>query len=115
MDFLLNYWYIIVAGLALAAVAVIYAVDFYKKSSDEQIAKVREWLLYAVMEAEKMFGSKTGVLKLRYVYDMFVKSFPWVAKMLSFEAFSDLVDKALEKMEEKLKNNDALAEYVASK
>lgn len=114
MDFILNYWYIIVAALALAAVAVIYAVDFSQKSKDEQLAKLREWLLYAVMEAEKRFGSQTGKLKLRYCYDMFVGKFPWLAKLISFATFSDMVDDALVEMRELLDKNDAIAEYVVS-
>lgn len=113
MEFIINYWYIILAALAVITAGVVFAVRFAKQPSDEQLAKVRKWLLFAVCEAEKLFGSNTGQIKLRYVYDLFVSKFPWMAKIVSFEFFSRLVDDALEEMRELLDQNDAVAEYVA--
>ena len=55
--------------------------------TNEQLKKVKEWLLWAVAEAEKELGSGTGQLKLRYVYDMFIVKFPSLAKIISFETF----------------------------
>lgn len=72
-----------------------------------QIAKVKEWLLYAVTMAESEFGGGTGTIKLRYVYDLFVGKFPWLAKMISFEMFSGLVDEALVDMKKMLQTNEA--------
>ena len=112
MDFIINYWYIIVAVLAVIAAGVVFAVRFLRLPSEKQLAKVREWLLYAVTEAERIFGSQTGKLKLRYVYDMFVGKFAWIAKLISFEMFSDLVDEALKEMRSLLETNEAIAEYV---
>lgn len=112
MDFIINDWYIIVAALALITVGVVLAVKWLKQPNSKQVAKVKEWLLYAVTAAEKEFGSGTGQLKLRSVYDLFVGRFPWLAKIVSFETFSAWVDEALDKMEEWLKD-EAIAEYVA--
>ena len=52
--------------------------------SDKQLSKVREWLLYAVTKAEKELGGGTGQIKLRYVYDMFVARFTWLARVTGF-------------------------------
>lgn len=112
MEFIMEYWYIILAALAVIAVGVVLAVRFFKQPSSEQLAKVREWLLFAVTEAEAMFGSNSGQIKLRYVYDLFVSKFPWLAKLVSFEFFSKLVDDALDEMRELLDTNDAIAEFV---
>lgn len=112
MDFILDYWYIIIAAIALVAVAVIYAVKFCKLPSDAQRTKIREWLLYAVTEAEKQLGGGTGQLKLRLVYDMFLSKFGYIARLISFETFSELVDEALVEMRDLLDKNDAVAEYV---
>lgn len=114
MEFIMEYWYIILAALIMAVVAVTLAVRFFKQPSGEQIAKVKEWLVFAVIAAEREFGSGTGKLKLRSVYDLFVSRFPWVAKVITFDTFADWVDKALEKAEEWL-NEDGIAEYVANK
>lgn len=112
MEFIFENWFVIVGMVALAAVAGYVAVNFFRMPSGDQLAKVREWLLYAVTEAEKAFGSQTGKLKLRYVYDMFLGKFGWIARLISFETFSDLVDDALVEMRGLLDTNDAIAEYV---
>lgn len=115
MDFIIEHWYIIIAALVIFA-AVGYAVYYFiKKPKPEQLNKVREWLLWAVTEAEKTLGAKTGKLKLRQVYDMFVVRFPWLAKIISFECFSEMVDDALVEMRKLLDTNEAVASYVVSK
>lgn len=112
MEFLAQNWFIIV-GVAAVAAAGTYAVyTFVKMPSDKQLNKVREWLLYAVTKAEKELGGGTGQIKLRYVYDMFVARFAWMAKILSFEAFSLMVDEALEKMKAMLESNKAVQSLV---
>ena len=104
MDFFINYWYIIMAVAALPAVAVLFVCA--------QLDKVREWLLWAVTEAEKNLGGGTGKLKLRQVYDLFVTRFPWLAKTVSFELFSSLVDDALDEMRDMLDKNEAVKAFV---
>ena len=73
---------------------------------------VIEWLKYAVTEAEKLLGEKTGQLKLRQVYDWFVEKFPVVAAFLPFRVFSSWVDVALETMRKWLEDNQSVANYV---
>ena len=112
MEFFIDNWVLIVAGVAVVALAVLFVIRFCKQPGSEQIAKVREWLLWAVTEAEKDLGGGTGRLKLRQVYDLFVVRFPWLAKVISFERFSGLVDDALEDMREMLKSNADVKNYV---
>lgn len=100
---------LILAGLAAAGLGV---ACFLRLPSGEQLAKVREWLLWAVTAAEKELGDGTGKLKLRQVYDLFVVRFPWLAKAVSFDLFSDLVDDALDEMREMLQNNQAVKALV---
>jgi len=88
---------------------------FVKLPRGEQIKKVQEWLLWAVTEAEKQFGGGTGQIKLRYVYDLFVVRFPVIAKIISFDTFSDMVDAALEKMRKLLETNQQVEMYVEGK
>lgn len=76
--------------------------------------KVREWLLYAVTKAEKELGAGTGKLKLRYVYDMFVARFEWLAKVITFDMFSMMVDEALEQMRTMLDSNEAVQKLIAN-
>lgn len=112
MEFIVNNWYIILAVAAILGVAVVAVIRYFKLPSEAQLAKVREWLLWAVTEAEKELGGGTGKLKLRQVYDLFVTRFPWLAKVVPFELFSDMVDDALEEMREMLKTNQAVKALV---
>ena len=112
MDFVIEYWYIFVAGLAVLAVAGIFVYRYFKLPSAEQLGKVREWLLWAVTEAEKELGGGTGKLKLRQVYDLFLVRFHWLAKIVPIELFSDMVDDALVEMREMLENNKAVKNHV---
>ena len=105
-------WPLVVASVAVIVVAIISLLNFIQKPSDDQIQSVREWLLFACVQAEKQLGSGTGKLKLRYVYDMFLEKFPYIAKFLTFDTFSQYVDEALEKMKELLNTNERIKEYV---
>lgn len=112
MNYIIDNWFIIFA-LTLVTIFVLYlVVKFLNMPSSKQLNKVREWLLLAVTNAEKELGSGTGKLKLRYVYDMFLGKFPWIAKAITFEQFSYLVDDALDEMRELLATNKAVAQIV---
>ena len=112
MDFIVENWYILVGLLAIIAAVVVYIVRFFKQPTEKQLESIKEWLLWATTEAEKRFGSGTGKLKLRYVYDLFAETFPWLAKIISFETFSELVDSALGDMNNLLASNNAVQLYV---
>lgn len=113
MKFLIDNWYIIVAALAVLAAGGIAAYRYFNLPSEEQLEKVRQWLLKAVTEAEKELGGGTGQLKLRTVYDAFLTKFPWLAPVISFSRFSQLVDEALEEMRKMLAQNRAVQAYVS--
>lgn len=115
MEFIIDNWYIFVAAICGIVVAATLVMKFFNLPTASQLAKVKEWLLWAVTEAEKDLGGGTGALKLRQVYDLFVTRFPWLAKVISFALFSKLVDEALEKMREMLKTNTAVKALVEGK
>lgn len=75
-------------------------------------SKVREWMLYAVTEAERELGGGTGQLKLRKVYDMFLAKFPKLSIFISFDTFSRWVDIALDKMREMIEKNAAMQNLI---
>lgn len=112
MEFILNYWYIILATLVVAAVVAAKVYRFVGLPTEDQIANVREWLLYAVVQAEIELGSGTGQLKLRAVYDMFIQRFPAVSKLVPFSIFSDLVDDALVEMKNMIAQNEDAAAII---
>lgn len=112
MDFLLNNWFLIIVLIALAGVTGYAIYVFVKMPTDKQLSKLKEWLLYAVAEAEKELGSGTGQLKLRYVYDMFILRFDKLVDLISFEAFSLMVDEVLDNFQNILESNESIQHYV---
>ena len=74
--------------------------------------QIKNWLLWAVLEAEKNFGNGTGVLKLRYVYDLFICRFSLLSRLISFEYFSSLVDMSLCEMKTILLHNNKIKNYI---
>ena len=103
MKYIVENWFVIVGLIAVCAAGGYAVYVFVKMPSDKQLNKVREWLL----------GGGTGQIKLRYVYDMFVARFAWLARVISFEAFSMMVDEALERMKKMLENNKAMQTLVS--
>lgn len=112
MKILIENWYLIIAAAAVLAVAGYGIYVFVKRPTTSQIQSIKEWLLYAVTEAEKALGSGTGQLKLRYVYNMFIEKFPYLSEIITFDMFSGLVDEALDKMRHLMETNNAVKEYV---
>lgn len=100
IGFLNQYWVEIVLWAIVLWFIAYVSYLIYNKRMD----KVKEWLFYAVLEAEKFFGSGTGKVKLRYVYDKFVHRYPVFKNFISFEKFSSMVDVALKEVEEFIKS-----------
>lgn len=96
----------LVIGAIILVIIIAYLVINQKKN-------ILEWLLKAVVEAEKELGSGTGQLKLRTVYDWFIEAFPVVSAFVPFSVFSAWVDVALDTMEELLKKNKQVKAYVS--
>ena len=103
MAFLSENWYVIVVVLIL-----LFGI-YYTITNKE---KVKIWLEWAVTTVEKELGTKTGQLKLRKVYDMFIERFPIFSKLVPFSTFSIWVDEALEFLRNQLANNEAIKAFV---
>ena len=106
MDFLKAYLPMILIAVIIFSLAAIYLADTMHKPKEEQIEELKKWLRWLVWEAEEYFGSKTGQLKLAYVYNLAVKQFPWIAYIMTYEEFDEkYVKEALKWLEEQLSKN----------
>ena len=112
---LINNLDVIIGIICLLIVGGFAVYKFILLGKDKQIIKVKEWLLYAVVQAEQALGNGTGKVKLRFVYDMFVSKFKVISLLVSFDEFSDMVDEALDIMRDMLNNNQAVKQYVENK
>ena len=82
---------------------------FVKKSREEKIQVVKNWLLYAVAMAERELGSGTGRIKLGQVYEQFLLVFPQLQRVISFDMFAKLVDDVLIQFQELVEENVTIA------
>ena len=96
---------IVTVILVIFAIAVTIATIMMKGG-------IKEWLKWAVTEAESYLGGGTGQLKLRYVYDLAVQQFPIIKYIIPFSVFSAWVDEALVWMRQQIDANAKIAEYV---
>lgn len=103
---------LIIGTIILIALVGLTIKEFIELGKEKQLEKVREWLLYACIMAEKKLGGGTGQVKLRYVYDLFVEKFSFLKLLVTFEQFSGMVDEALVKMREMLEKNPNVAMLV---
>lgn len=103
---------LVIGIIGLVAVVGLCIYDFVKLGKEKQLKMAKEWLLLAVIEAEKQLGEGTGAVKLRLVYDMFTNKFKFLSILLSFEQFSEMVDEVLHKMRLMLASNEQLKSYV---
>lgn len=87
---------IIAIILILSGISAIGILTFFKKTRDQQVAIMKEWLKFSVVKVEKSMKSEPGQLKLRYVYAAAGAKFPLLMNFISFEQFSEYVDEALD-------------------
>lgn len=102
--FLNDYWWILFIAV-FVTIGIILLVTGHKK-------KVQEWLKFIVVEIERQLGNGTGELKLRTAYDAFITRFPKMSTIISFNAFSKMVDSALETVNYWMVKNVNVAQYM---
>ena len=114
MNFLIENWYLLVGAFALINFGIWLIYGFLKLPTDKQTEKIKQWLIWACIEAEKALQSGTGQAKLRRVYNAFiaVRAFSWLAKIISFDTFSAYVSEALVEAKKMIINSESLAVYV---
>lgn len=98
--------------LMFASAFVCAVYYFYHLPTEDKKQALIEWLKWAVLQAEKEYGGKTGQLKLREVWNMALQTFPWLLRYISFEEFSKMVDCALEWLDNQLDGNKAIVDLV---
>ena len=114
MNWLVGNWYLFVVIFAVVGVFGLLFTAFLRQPTEKQKEKIKEWLIWACIEAERGLQSGTGQLKLREVWNLFcaVPAFGWVARIISFDTFSGWVTESLSTVKRMLVENPRLASYV---
>lgn len=104
---------LIVVILAVVLAVFYFVFTFIRKSREEKITAVKEWLLFCVTKMENIYGSGTGQIKLRAAWDFALQRFPFLAMLVTFDEFSKWIDEALEQMKDMLKN-EKIESFITS-
>ncbi|HEX3023007.1 MAG TPA: hypothetical protein VHP81_11520 [Lachnospiraceae bacterium] len=102
-DVFMFYTILIIIGCLLVGLVTLHFINF------------KEWLVWACTEAEKQLGAGTGELKLKFAYNLAIKTFPVLAKLIPYQLFSILIKKALEKMKSMIESNEKIANILSTK
>lgn len=107
MELLIQYW-----DLALVVVCALVGVGYmaYKYTTLPTGKKkdlIREGLLELVIQAEQMYGSKTGKTKFEYVYNILANRFKWL-KHIPMSVVEQMINEALDEMREMLEKKEVL-------
>ena len=60
MQFLIDNWSSLLVCILSIALIILSVLNFIRLPKNKQLEKVKQWLLIAVTEAEKVLGSGTG-------------------------------------------------------
>ena len=114
LTFIATYWFELLIGCVLLGALGTSIYKFSKLPIDKKYSRIRAWLLYVVIQAEKDWGSGTGPIKLSQVYGMFVARYPFLKTFISLETFDKLVDSALIEMRELLEKEEVIAAVIGT-
>ena len=112
MEMFVNNWCFLVVIISFVTLTILYVKKFSNLPTGQQKEQIKQWMLWAVSEAEKKYKTGTGTIKLRYVYDLFVKAFPTMAPLISFATFACWVDEVLEQMRHLMETNKCVQDYI---
>lgn len=112
LNFIINYWFLIVLFVAIAALFGGFISNFLQKSTEEKLQSVKEWAIYACAIAQAHLGSGTGQLKMRETYDMFIIRFPDLAKIISYETYKFTAELALAEFKKMLETNPNVKDLI---
>lgn len=93
--------------IVIAVIALIAAlVSKWIKSTPEKRRDLINNILYALaVEAERLYGSKTGQAKKMQVIAWFYERYKWLGLFLPESVLSEWIDEAVAKLNEWMKSN----------
>lgn len=104
----------IILGIAIVA-AIVAVVIYMIKASPEQRREMINKILFALaIEAERLYGSKTGQAKKAQVIAWFYERYGWLSSFVTEEQLGEWIDTVVEYMTEWLASNPAGAKNILS-
>lgn len=95
----------IILTLALAVAIIMVVVSLIKASPEKRREMINKILFALALEAERLYGSKTGQAKKAQVIAWFYERYSWLSKFVTEEQLSKWIDAVVETMTEWLASN----------
>ena len=106
-------WIIIITALGAAIIAVV--VSLIKASPEKRVEMINKILFALALEAERLYGSKTGQAKKAQVIAWFYERYNWLSKFVTEEQLGEWIDAVVEVMTDWLASNPVAAENILEK
>lgn len=101
--------WVILALVGIAA-AVVFVVTLIQASPARRREILNSVLMSLAVEAERLYGAKTGQLKKQQVVAWLYARYKWLTWFVTEEMLSRLIDEVVEKMNAWMKSNPVGAE-----
>lgn len=105
----------IILTLAIAAAIIAKVVSLIKASPEKRVEMINKILFALALEAERLYGSKTGQAKKAQVIAWFYERYSWLSKFVTEEQLGKWIDAVVEAMTDWLASNPVAAENILEK
>jgi hypothetical protein len=96
----------VIVGVLIVAVMVTVAVVYFVNLTPEKRAHIINEVLFSLaIEAERLYGEKTGQVKKKQVIAWFYERYKWLALLLKKEELEIWIDEVVDDMNDWLKSN----------
>jgi hypothetical protein len=96
----------------IAAIAVAYVIVLEHRATSTYVAAFKKYLMKAVVEAEIIYGGKTGKLKYATVIADVLQKFPKIQLLLDATEIDEAIEEALCEMRTLIANDEAVADFI---
>ena len=103
---------LVILGVAAVAAAIAVAVKVIKASPEQRREMINKILFALALEAERLYGSKTGQAKKAQVIAWFYERYSWLSKFVAEEQLGEWIDTVVEYMTEWLASNPVGASNI---
>ena len=95
----------VILGVAAVAAAIAVVITVIKASPEQRREMINKILFALALEAERLYGSKTGQAKKAQVIAWFYERYSWLSSFVTEEQLGEWIDTVVEYMTEWLQSN----------
>ena len=96
---------LVILGVAAVAAAIAVVVKVIKASPEKRREMINKILFALALEAERLYGSKTGQAKKAQVIAWFYERYSWLSSFVTEEQLGEWIDTVVEYMTDWLQSN----------